>query len=142
MPKAALKTITNRVAETPPENPDDGLLLLVCGHWRKARAEHELVLAVHKLALLENPDLDFDEIEAYREMKRMEELLQDDVPSSASRQGREGDAVLSIFAAFYGGPCAQRRGDGAGDGLRPGAQRAVSMAQRVYRSRASFRRPQ
>jgi len=82
MPKAALKTITNRVDETPPENPDDRLLLLVCGHWRKARAEHELALAVHKLALLENPDLDFDEIEAYREMKRMEEMLQDDVPKT------------------------------------------------------------
>jgi hypothetical protein len=42
------------------------------------RASRRLALAVYKLALLENPDLDFDEIEAYRRMKDTEEQLQND----------------------------------------------------------------
>jgi hypothetical protein len=100
MPKAALKTITNRVDETLPENADR-LLLLLCGHWRKARAEHELALAVHKLALLENPDLDFDEIEAYRIMKDTEQQIADDcVPKTivgAAEMLRVAATILSHY---------------------------------------------
>jgi hypothetical protein len=96
MPEAALKIITNRVDETPPENPDR-LLLLVCGHWRKARAEHELALAVHKLALLENPDLDFDEIEAYRRMKDTEERFQ--LPDDCVPETIVGAAEMLRIAA-------------------------------------------
>ena len=111
MPKAALKTITNRVDETPPENPDR-LLLLVCGHWRKARAEHELALAVHKLALLENPDLDFDEIEAYRRMKDTEEQFQ--IPDDCPKTIVGAASMLRIAATILSHPNKDDVGMGEG----------------------------